>query len=103
MESDRYWTSINKYWAIGCLCALLLGIGVRLVLSNAGTNPILNDVERYRLVSQIARYMFQPLTYVAVAALFAFRVIRMRFVGFWSILFSFIVGGLLSSSSVARW
>jgi|SRR5208283_2156661 len=94
---------VSTYWAAACLFALLVGVGTRLVLANPGTNPILNNVERVRPVSQIAHYLFQPLTYVAVAALFTFRVIRMRFVGFWSVFFSFIAGGLLATLFLALW
>jgi len=103
MEADRKSGRVSRYWAAACLCAVLVGIGMRLVLANPSTNPILNDVERFRPVSQIAHYLFQPLTYVALAALFTFRVIRMRFVGFWSVLFSFIAGGLLATFFLALW
>jgi hypothetical protein len=103
MEADGKSARFDKYWAGACFCALLVGVGMRLALSNPGTNPILNDTERFHLVSQIAHYLFRPFTYAAVAALFTFRVIRMRFVGFWSIFFSFIIGGLLSTISLSLW
>jgi hypothetical protein len=101
MEADSRSGPASRYWTLACLCALLFGVGTRLVLANPGTNPILNNVERFRLVSQIAHYLFQPLIYVAVAALLTFRVIRMRFVGFWSVFFSFIAGGLLGTFVMA--
>jgi hypothetical protein len=103
MEADDKSVRVNKYWAGSCLCALLVGVGVRILLANPGANPILNQMERFRFAPQIAHYMFQPLTYVAVAALFTFRVIRMRFLGFWSVFFSLIVGGLLAAFSLALW
>lgn len=94
MEAHGKSVGVNKYWAGGCLCALLVGVGMRLVLSNPGANPILNNSEQFRPVPQIAHYMFQPLIYVAMVALLTFRVVRMRFVGLWSVFFSFIVGGI---------
>jgi len=101
MEADGKSGRVSKYWAAACLCALLVGVGMRLVLANPGTNPILNNVERVGLVSQIAHYLFQPLIYAVVVALFTFRVIRMRFLGFWSVFFSFIAGGLLATFFLA--
>jgi hypothetical protein len=94
MGAEGKLAGVNKNWVGGCLFALFFGAGLTLVLSSPRPNPILSDLERFRLVPQIAHYVFQPLTYVAVAALLTFRVIRMRYVGFWSILFSFIVGGI---------
>lgn len=101
MEADGKSGQVSRYWAAACLCALLVGVGMRLVLANPGTNPILNNVEQVRPVSQIAHYLFQPLSYMAVAALFTFRVIRVRFVGFWSVFFSFIAGGLFATFFLA--
>jgi hypothetical protein len=100
MDAGRNLAS-TKYWAAANLCALLVGAGTRLVLSNTATNPILNDMERFRAVSQLAHYLFHPLTYVAVATLFAFGVIRLRCVGFWSVFFSFIVGGISATIFLA--
>jgi hypothetical protein len=101
MEAGRNLVSVDKYWAAGNLCALLVGAGTRLVLSNSATNPILNDTDRFRPVSQLGHYLFHPVTYVAVAALFAFGVIRLRCVGFWSIFFSFMVGGITATILLA--
>jgi len=101
MEAGHNLVSIDKYWAAADLCALLIGAGTRLVLSNTARNPILNDMDRFHAVSQLAHYLFHPLTYVAVAVLFALGVIRLRCVGFWSVFFSFIVGGILASIFLA--
>jgi cytochrome b561 len=101
MEAVRNWASINRYWAISNLCALLVGTGTRLVLSNTATNPILNERERFPAVSQLAHYLFHPVTYVVVVALFVLGIIRLRCVGFWSIVFSFIVGGILATIILA--
>jgi cytochrome b561 len=101
MEAVRNWPSINRYWAVGYLCALLVGAGTRLVLSNTATNPILNDRERFPVVSQLTHYLFHPVTYVVVVALFVLGIVRLRCVGFWSILFSFIVGGISATIILA--
>jgi cytochrome b561 len=97
MVEVRNWRSINKYWVIGNLCALLVGTGTRVVLSNKATNPILKDSERLPAISHLAHYLFHPVTYVLVAVLLVIGVIRLRCVGFWSILFSFIVGGITAT------
>jgi hypothetical protein len=97
----RNWVfSINKYWAVGNLCALLMGAGTRLVLSNTA-NPILNDRERFPIVSHLAHYLFLPVTYTIVAVFIVLGVIRLRCVGFWGILFSFIVGGISATIILA--
>lgn len=93
--------SIEKHWAAGDVCAALAGAIIELVLSNPGKNPLLNEMGQPRVVSEIAHYFFHPLTYLAVAVVFAFVVFRRRGVGLWSIFLSFIVGGLLASSFLA--
>jgi cytochrome b561 len=101
MEAVRNCVSINRYWAVANVFALLVGAGTRLVLSNTATNPVLNNKERFSTVSHLAHYLFHPITYVVVAALFVFGIIRLRCVGFWSILFSFIVGGISATTILA--
>lgn len=97
MEAERSRVSINRYWTVANLCALLVGAGTRLVLSNTATNPILNDGKQFSTVSQLAHYLFHPITYVVVAALLVLEIVRLRCTGFWSIVFSFIVGGMLAT------
>lgn len=97
MEAVRNLAVCDKKWAIADACALLVGAFTRFMLSNGPTNPILTDLERFRPVPQLSHYLFNPLTYVAVAALFAFGVIRLKCIGFWSVFFSFMVGGILAT------
>lgn len=101
MDAVRKWGPVNRNWALGNLCALLVGAGTRLVLSNTATNPILNDRERFPAVSHLAHYLFHPVTYVVVVALFVLGVMRLRCVGFWSILFSFMIGGISATIILA--
>jgi len=103
MEAVRSWLLINKYWAVASVCALLVGVSTRLVLSNSAANPILNDRERFPVVSQPAHYLFHPVIYGVVAALLLLGIIRLRCAGFWSIVFSFIVGGILATIILAAW
>jgi hypothetical protein len=102
MEVGHDLGAIDKRWAIGDFCALLVGIGIRLALStNTAANPILADASRFQRVSHLASYLFNPLTYAITAVLFAFAVVRVRGIGLWSVFLSFMVGGLLASSFLA--
>jgi cytochrome b561 len=101
MEAIRNLVSVNRSWAIGNLCALLVGAGTRLLLSNTTANPILNDRQRFPAISQLAHYLFHPVTYVLVAVLFVVGIIRLRCVGFWSIVLSFILGGISATIILA--
>jgi len=101
MGAARNWGSINRHWAIGNLCALLVGVGTRLVLSNTTTNPILSDRERFPVASHLAFYLFHPVTYTLGVALFILAIIRLRCAGFWSIFYSFMVGGMSATIILA--
>jgi hypothetical protein len=101
MTKDRNLSSIDRYWATANLCALLVGVGIRLALSNTAENPILNDMNRFPAVSHLAHHLFYPLTYVAVAVLFALGIIRLKCVGLWSVCFAFILGGISATIFLA--
>ncbi len=92
METVR--SASNRYWAVANVCALLVGAATRLVLPNRA-NPILNNSQRIWGVSQSAHYLFNPVTFSVVAVILITGIIRLKFVGFWSVLYSFVVGGIL--------
>ncbi len=101
MEATHNVVLPDKRWRVVNASALLVGIATSLVLAKPGPNPVLKNMERFRGGAQIAHYWFHPLTYVAVAAVFAFVVVRNRYVGLWSAFCSFTVGGLLASALIA--
>ena len=101
MEAVRKFPSVDKKWVVADVCALFVGASIRFMLSNTATNPVLNDMGRLPVVPRLAHYLFHPLTYAAVAALFALAVIRFKFVGFWSVFFSFMVGGISATILLA--
>ena len=101
MEARRNLSSLDKRWAAADLCGLLIGAGTRLVLSNTGTNPILQDLSRFHVASLLIHYAFNPLAYTAVVTLFVFQIVRLNFAGFWSVFFSFMVGGMLATILLA--
>ena len=88
---------MNPYWLVGDLFAMTLGVCLVVLLSPGDPSSILDNTENIPLARVLAHYMFHPLTYAAVAAIFAFRIIQNRFAGFWSIFGSLILGGLLTS------
>ena len=93
--------SLNKRWALGNVCALLVGVLLRTILSNPAANPALSGTESIQFVSRIGSYLFSPWTYIVVAILCALAVLRARCVGLWSVFLSFMIGGLLASSFLA--
>ena len=86
-------TPISIYWIAANLCAFLVGIVISIALSGPALPPISDNLEHHRVISQLLHYLLHPLTYAVVVAFFAFRIFRWRFVGFWSVVASFIVGG----------
>src|ERR1700739_4080666 len=88
---------VTKYWIVANFFAMLVGITICLTLSSPAPNPVIDNVEHFRVVSRIGHYLFHPATYMLIVALFVVRIIQMKFVGFWSIFFSFIVGGLATT------
>jgi hypothetical protein len=101
MSANGESSAINMYWIIGNVCASLVGAGTRLLLSNSLGDPIANNLERNRVVAQLSHYLFHPLTYVAVVVLLLLQVIRLKGVGFWSVVLSFIIGGISASFFLA--
>jgi hypothetical protein len=97
MEMRSNITSNYKKSAIGNACALLVGIIVSLALSKNATKPVLSGGVANLLVNRASWLLFNPVTYIAVAIVFALVVIRARGIGLWSIFSSFMVGGLLAS------
>ncbi len=100
MELTHNLTRIDKRWAAANGCSLIIGTIVRAMLSNpSGVTP-LNGLQYSHLVSQLIHILFNPIAYCVAALLLVFRVVQLRCIGFWSILFSFVIGGLLTSSVV---
>jgi|SRR5215471_19953412 len=82
--------------------AQVLTSPTRLLLSsNTATNPIWNDKGRFPVVAHLAHYMFHPITNAVVVALLVLRIIRLRCVGFWTVIHSFLIGGLSATIILA--
>lgn len=94
----------RAYWVAANVCAFVVGIGVRLALKHPVPNPILDHPERFGAVaSRLGHYLFHPVTYIGVVVLFVFRVVQLKFSGFQSVLFSFIVGGISATIVLSLW
>jgi len=92
----------HVYWFAGNLCAFAAGVLTRLLLATPQQNPVLQNLGG-PLAPRLVHYVFHPLVYAVVIFLFVFRIFQMKFVGFWSVFFSFIVGGMSATLFLVLW
>jgi hypothetical protein len=94
---------IDKRWFIADLCAFVAGIVIRVIRPPGKPPQIPLPPQRAELVSQLEHYMFHPLVGLAMVVLFFLWIFRRRFIGIWSVVASFIIGGILASVLIAPW
>ncbi len=88
----------NNPWFIGCLIALVAGICTRLVLPHEHYPPIVANRDSIGIIERLNHYSFHPVAYILVVILLIYRIFQLKFYSVWSILFSFIVGGILTTT-----
>jgi hypothetical protein len=96
LDSNRSSPIFNR-WLAASLCAFAIGVVFRLAIKPATPPPVPENLRYGWVVSGLAHYLFHPLTGAAIVALFIFGIVKRRFSGLWSVVLSFMVGGMLTT------